>query len=332
LALDIKVSQFSMKSPLILFVLLFITEKCIGCVNYASVKDAQVSTYADLSDAIDCCVANITVTESITVSSELNFVGCNGSLHGTVDSVALYAPNSRVFNVDRSTLEISSITLQGNAKLNLNGGILSAARSAIIMRGVIVQSGWATNGGAVAVDNSTVAIVSSKFTGNRATALGGAVYCSAGGSVSLRGVTISGSSAFSGGSVAVDTCSLTLTDTQLDSSFAQQYGGCIYSYFSALSLVTSSLTGCQVAFAVSGLEEDSQGGCLFATSRSAVNMSHSSLTKCSASTAGILKLSASSASIDTSEFRDSFSSNSNMDLVGRLTEVTMRSSRFVLNR
>lgn len=321
----------SMIHVLLLFVLIS-AEICQGCINYGSIENADVSTYGQLSDAVDCCVPYISVLGSITLSSELNVISCNASIRGAAGAVVLYAPNSRVFNVENSTLAISNISLQGKSMLNVNGGVLFAVQSAIVIRGVYFEGGGAISGGALSADNSTIDITTSTFTGNTVSALGGAIYCSNGGTMILRDVEFRGNSAYSGGSLAVESCSLTLTNSHVESSTASQYGGCIYSSLSDLSLSTSSLTGCRVPAAVSGLEEDSQGGCLYATSHSSLRMVDSSLSNCSASMAGVLKLSASEASIDNSEFRDSSSSNSNMDLVGRLTEVTIRSSRFLRNR
>ena len=303
----------------------------LACTNFNNVEEALISTYTDLADAIDCCVTNLGVLADITVGSELYITECSMSIYG-VGNVSLSADTSRIFQVVNSTLQISDITLNGGSIGDANGGGMLISHSAVTLDGVNLVRGMANSGGAIQVDSSTVVMRSCSIANNTAASSGGAIHCKSNGEVSMSNVLLTENKAPNGGGLSGEGCLMTLSDSSLINNHAMKYGGCIYASQSTIILSNTTLHHCNVELSATGLGDDSQGGGIYAVLQSTVNITLSLFSNCSASTAALLKLSASEGNIHSSVFQDNWASNHNMEIVGRMTHCRIQSSVFQRNR
>jgi len=184
----------------------------------------QVSTKAQLQDAIDAIAPNEAV--SITITNDIEILeaitindGKKVSINGEGKTLKVTVPGTsawRLFEVDgeNTTLSLSNLILKGGAlgnteaETNYGGAIYTTNKADLILEDVTIQETEAYKGGAVYVTEGNLQIMgTSVFTDNMAYCFGGAVCVeSANGQVEISsGSRFDGNSAtVSGGALYID--------------------------------------------------------------------------------------------------------------------------------
>jgi len=290
----------------------------------------EVATYNSLSDAIDCNVDTIVITDDITITNEIHIENQTVVIIGQ-NTPTLTSTTSRVFYIVTSDVNMSNLTINGGQLLSDNGAAILCQDSTLDLFNIDIINGKAVNGGAIYMENSAISTYSSVFYGNIASSSGGAVYCTASGRLTLSASSVFRNTGNDGGALNFFNCELNIMDSHVYNNSASRFGGCVYAVTSKVSMENALFSDCSVATAVSGLDDDSQGGCIYAVSDSELSITSSTLANCSSGIGAILKLSSSTGHLENSSFVDSRAVRSIVEAIGVSTLLTVHSSRFADN-
>ena len=161
----------------------------------------------------------------------------------TISSNASDANGGAIYATRRSALEdawniltVKSSTFEGNTAALSGGALYTLSKVGIYMENVSFKNNLATTdeaaaGGAMAVSGSILEINGADFSGNKATAKGGALMLDSSAEVILNNVTATGNESTLGGFVYMTgSAALDLYNSVIADNTAAENGGAIYAY------------------------------------------------------------------------------------------------------
>lgn len=234
-----------------------------SCGGYEGLDSVTVATYDQLACAFAAHVPNITANASISFPSEIAVSWSQTyTLSGAGGAVLSSAADGRLFNLSNSyELILRNLTMRGGTgSAGLNGGLVYASNSSLVVEGCRLSGARAQAGGAIYAEHlSSILVLNSSVTNNTAASAGGGVFA-ADSELVICGSAVSNNVADQGAGLFLDGGNSSLLLLTLANNVALSSGGGLVCDQRAMVAVNESAFTGNVATSVGGALS-AQGGC-----------------------------------------------------------------------
>jgi hypothetical protein len=316
--------------PFLIFFHLLLFSSCESCELFSTnTTDVVVSSEAELIDAISCQIPKITIGQDLMISNEI-LIFNQSLILSSLDHNKLVADKSRIFSIQLSNVTFMNLDFSGGEIIGDGGTMKVETNSRILIENSTISRGNATRGGGISLTDSFLSLTLIRIESNTAEVSGGGIDC-------VKSHLIALSTHFSnnygkfGGSIASDSCQLNFEDSSVSNSTALGAGGCIYAIQdSNLEMLKTNLSSCRVELSSTGLNEASQGGCLFG-SDILLSLSWTEISNCFAAVGSAFRLTEAQIQMSNSNIHSNVALASTMEVFGMSSEITVTNSSIFSN-